>query len=212
MKDQNEQLEHLAEMRALMEKSSRFISLSGLSGVFAGIIGLLGAGALFWFFGMEYYYPDHANQVYDADGHLRQSFVKFLFIDAAAILVLAMSLGAYFTIRKAKRQGAKAWDGAAKRLLINIMIPLVTGGVFSFVLIKQGQIQLVAATTLIFYGMALVNASKYTLHDIRYLGLCEIALGLLSAFFIGYGLVFWAIGFGILHIVYGISMYIKYEK
>lgn len=212
MKEQNKQLEHLAEMRSLMEKSSRFISLSGLSGVFAGITGLIGAGAMFWFYGMEYYYPGEANSVYDGSGHIRESFIKFLFIDAAGILIMAMSFGVFFTIRKAKRQGQKAWDKTAQRLIINIMIPLVTGGVFGIILIKQGQIQLVAATTLIFYGLALVNASKYTLHDIRYLGLCEIVLGLLSAFYIGYGLVFWAIGFGLLHIIYGISMYLKYEK
>jgi hypothetical protein len=212
MKDHNEQLEHLAEMRVLMEKSSRFLSLSGLSGVFAGIAGLLGAGVLFWFYGMEYYYPSHANAVYDGSGQIRQSFVKFLFVDAAGILIFAMGFGMYFTYRKAKRQGGKVWNKTAQRLLINILIPLLTGGIFGMILIKQGQIQLVAASTLIFYGLALVNASKYTLNDIRYLGLCEIGLGLLSAFFIGYGLVFWAIGFGLLHIIYGIAMYLKYER
>ena len=212
MKKQNEQLEHLAEMRSLMEKSSRFISLSGLSGVFAGFAGLIGAGALFWFYGLEYFYAGEANSVYDGSGHIRQSFINFLFIDAAGILIAAMGFGIYFTMRKAKRQGQKAWDKTAQRLVINVMIPLITGGIFGLILIKQGQIQLVAATTLIFYGLGLVNASKYTLHDIRYLGLCEVALGLLSAFYIDYGLVFWAIGFGLLHIIYGIVVYLKYEK
>ena len=212
MRDQNEQLEHLAEMRALMERSSRFISLSGLSGVFAGLAGLIGAGVLYWFYGMQYYYPNHANSVYTEDGQIRDSFINFLFLDAAGILVVAIGLGAFFTIRKAKRQGQKIWDKTAQRLLINIMIPLVTGGIFGIMLIRQGQIQFIAAATLIFYGLALVNASKYTLNDIRYLGICEIVLGLLSAYFIGYGLVFWAIGFGLLHIVYGVAMFVKYEK
>ncbi|MFT6245743.1 MAG: hypothetical protein ACJAXI_002518 [Crocinitomicaceae bacterium] len=212
MNNQNEHLENLAEMRSLMEKSSRFVSLSGLSGVFAGLAGLIGAGALFWFYGTQYYYPDHSNAVYTGSGEIRDSFIQFLFLDAVGILVMAIGFGVFFTMRKAKRQGSKIWDATSKRLLINLLIPLLTGGVFGLVLIKKGQIQLVAATTLIFYGLALVNASKYTLHDIRYLGICEIILGLLSAFYIGYGLVFWAIGFGLLHVIYGIVMYLKYEN
>jgi hypothetical protein len=212
MDNQNEHLENLAEMRSLMEKSSRFVSLSGLSGVFAGLAGLIGAAALFWFYGTQYYYPDHSNAVYTESGEIKDSFIQFLFLDTVGILVMAIGFGAFFTMRKAKRQGLKVWDATSKRLLINLLIPLLTGGVFGLILIKQGQIQLVAATTLIFYGLALVNASKYTLHDIRYLGICEIILGLLSAFYIGYGLVFWAIGFGILHVIYGIVMYLKYEK
>lgn len=80
------------------------------------------------------------------------------------------------------------------------------------ILIYQGHIELAAPATLVFYGLALLNASKYTLSDIRYLGLLEIVTGLMATFFIEYGLLFWAFGFGLLHIVYGIFMYYKYEK
>jgi hypothetical protein len=58
----------------------------------------------------------------------------------------------------------------------------------------------------------LINASKYTFNDIRYLGFCEIILGLGAAVYVGYGLYFWALGFGILHIIYGAMMYYKYER
>ena len=57
-----------------------------------------------------------------------------------------------------------------------------------------------------------VNASKYTLNDIRYLGLTEIFLGLVALVFLEYSLLFWAIGFGLVHIIYGIVMYYKYER
>jgi hypothetical protein len=65
---------------------------------------------------------------------------------------------------------------------------------------------------LIFYGLALLNASKYTLKEIRYLGMSEICLGLIASAWVQFGIVFWGIGFGMLHIIYGTFMYFKYEK
>ncbi|MGE5429024.1 MAG: hypothetical protein ACM3O8_14110, partial [Methylococcaceae bacterium] len=65
---------------------------------------------------------------------------------------------------------------------------------------------------LIFYGLALVNAGKFTLSEVHYLGITEIVLGLMAAVFINWGLLFWALGFGVMHIVYGMMMYYKYER
>ena len=115
-------------------------------------------------------------------------------------------------MRKAKRKGLPVWDSTAKRLLLNLLIPLATGGLFCLVLLYHRQVGMIAPATLIFYGLALLNASKYTLNDIRYLGILEIIIGLIASVYIGYGLLFWAVGFGVLHIVYGIVMYSKYEK
>ncbi len=96
-------------------------------------------------------------------------------------------------------------------MIINLLIPLVAGGIFCLILIYHKLLFLIASATLIFYGLALINGSKYTLHEIRYLGISEIFLGLLASVFTGYGLVFWTIGFGVLHIIYGILMYLKHE-
>jgi uncharacterized membrane protein HdeD (DUF308 family) len=71
---------------------------------------------------------------------------------------------------------------------------------------------LAPSATLVFYGLALINASKYTVRDVFYLGICEIVLGVLSMFLTGFTLLFWALGFGILHILYGTIMYFKYDK
>ena len=97
-------------------------------------------------------------------------------------------------------------------MLFNFMIPLITGGIFSLTLLSQGFYGFVAPATLIFYGLALVNGGKHTLNDIKYLGLSEIAVGLVALYFVGYGLLFWAFGFGILHIIYGTVMYFKYDR
>ena len=214
MDKRNEQLEHLSEIRSLMERSSRFISLSGLSGIAAGIFALIGAAAVYVYFDIT---PFDENLVYYSDVVAAEKrwgmdYLTFFFLDAALVFIFAVAGGIFFTTRKAKQKGQKIWDKLTQKLLLNLLIPLAAGGVFCLALMKHGEFGLVAPATLVFYGLALVNGGKYTLSDIHYLGLSEIVLGLIALFYIGYGLEFWAIGFGVLHIIYGTVMYFKYER
>lgn len=210
MTSPKEQLEALSEIRSMMERSSRFISLSGLSGIFAGLTALVGAFLAYLRINQYYVsYPRDTGEV-----HLfvaNQDTIFDLTLIAMGVLIVALAFGVFFTTKNAKRKGQKIWDQLTQRLLVSLLIPLGAGGIFCLVLIYHEIVGLVAPATLIFYGLAVINASKYTLRDIWYLGICETALGLISCFFIGYGLIFWAIGFGVLHIVYGTVMYIKYE-
>lgn len=206
MTDQKEHLQAITDIRSMMERSSRCISLSGLSGVFAGIFALI--GAYLAYLAMGSVYEDYATISYLDSVTMTIYFLEI----AGGVLIASLLVGTLLTIRNSKRKGIPVWDHSAKRLLINLGIPLVAGGLFCLVLLYHGIIGLVAPATLIFYGLALLNASKYTFNDIRYLGICEIVLGLLGSIFIGYGLIFWAIGFGVLHIIYGAVMYFKYER
>jgi len=212
---QKEQLKDLHEIRSLMERSSQFISLSGLSGIFAGIFALFGASAVYIkysdFFFLRYNSPGISSKELLTGNDFNQ-YLVFLFSVGFIVLVLAVTVAIYFTTRNARRKHQSIWDNTAKRLVINTFIPLLAGGIFCIALLYHGLVYLIAPSTLVFYGLALLNGSKYTLSDIRYLGICEIVLGLISLFFVGYGLVFWAIGFGVLHIIYGSIMYMKYER
>lgn len=205
--DKQEHLENLSEIRSIMERSSRFISLSGLSGVFAGIFALAGA----WLAWQKLESPELAEYSRTSPTFSFSSYYYFV-IDALCVLAASLTAGALFTMRKAKRKGLPLWDATTKRLLINLLIPLATGGIFCLMMMYHRLFALVAPATLIFYGLALINASKYTLHDIRALGICQIILGLFASVFLAYGLFFWAFGFGILHILYGTIMYYKYER
>lgn len=206
-------LDSLSEIKNLMERSTKFISLSGLSGVIAGIIALIGAA-------FAYLRLDHYLGATSLDySTTREVTAKSLNrltneLIGIALVVLAISLiaGIVLTIRESKKNGQSIWDKNSQLLLINLAIPLGAGGIFSLILIHHHLFVLVAPTTLVFYGLALVNSGKYTVGEIRVLGILEILLGLLSAFFVGKGLFFWSIGFGILHIVYGTLMHFKYNK
>lgn len=205
--------EALQDIRSMMERSSRFISLSGLSGIAAGIIALMGAGAVYWYLEMS---PFDQKQAYYVAARSAEKwgldYVSFFLLDAFIVLVLAVGAGIFFSTRKAKAKGQKIWDPLTRRLLINLMIPLITGGMFCLALFYHRMVGLIAPSTLVFYGLALINASKYTFNDIRYLGICEIVLGMIGLFQLGYGLELWAVGFGLLHILYGSIMYFKYER
>ena len=200
----------LKAIRKIMEESSRFLSLSGLSGVFAGVTAI--AGALFAYFIIL----DNGSIHYDEYFRSLPAEETFslrwqLIVDAALVLVLSVLFSLYFSIKKAKKDGKKFWSPVSRRLLINFLIPLVTGGIFIMVLMFQNHIQLIVPGFLIFYGLALVSAGKFTFDEIFYLGILEIITGLVSALVPGWGLLFWIFGFGILHIIYGLAMFRKYE-
>ena len=211
MNDHQEHLQTLKEIRTLMDRSSRFISLSGLSGVFAGIFALAGVAAAYFKFdiGNSTHYYD---KVLMPNLELNYNFISFVFYDALVILIGSVLFGFIFTRWKAQKQGSDLWGATAIRMLVNLAIPLFSGGIYCIVLLWRGEVGLILPSSLLFYGLALLNASKYTLNDIRYLGISEVILGLVGCMYTEYGLIFWSIGFGILHIIYGVMMYFKYER
>ena len=212
----NEQkpLEDLQQIKRMMERSSRFISLSGLSGVSAGICALAGA----WFAnnvisGSGASFSRHAIVPRDFDIPTLKEFMRSkLFHIALFTFIAAFILAFLFTWLRSKRNNVKVWGAASKRLLFAVAVPLIAGGFYLLREIEIGNYGLIAPGCLIFYGLALVNASKYTLGEVKYLGYAQILLGIINCWIIGYGLYFWALGFGVLHIIYGIVMYFKYEK
>lgn len=199
-------LEDITEIRSILNRSSRFISLSGISGILAGTYALIGAGAANYLIINHY----HSKEVttYLPISYLEESLI----IIGLIVALFSIITGIILTIKKAKKSQEKIWDGSTKRLLINFAIPLATGGLFVLVLLDYNMIGLIAPSTLIFYGLSCVNASKYTVGTIRYLGVSVIILGLIATQFIGYGLYFWALGFGCFHIIYGTFMHFKYDQ
>tara|TARA_B100001765_G_scaffold45071_1_gene26014 strand:- start:114 stop:752 length:639 start_codon:yes stop_codon:yes gene_type:complete len=212
MKDRD-YLNDISEIKTMMSRSSRFMSLSGLSGILAGIYALVAATYAHFRITEVSAYTANSN-VGEAIGRFLLSYDAIGDLMLAALLTLALALltGAFLTIKKAKKRNEQLWNPVSKRLLFNFAVPLVAGGLFCLVLLQYEFIGLVAPTTLIFYGLALLNASKFTVGDIKYLGLANLMIGLVATQFIGFGIYFWALGFGIFHIIYGIILYNKYDK
>jgi hypothetical protein len=203
--------EDLQAIREIMERSSKFLSLSGFAGIFAGVGALIGA-AIAWFVILDSGQLQYDEYLCSVGASPINNVNLSLGLDALLVLIIATLGAVYFSFRKAQKAGYSLWSNSTRRLLGHLLIPLVSGGVFAIILVFRNNIELVASVMLIFYGLSLVSAGKFTLGEIHYLGLSEIVLGILAAIFVNLGLLFWVVGFGLMHIVYGIVMYYRYDR
>ena len=203
--------EDLQTIREIMERSSKFLSLSGLAGIFAGLCALVGA-AIAWFIVLDSGNICFDEYMYGSDGSNGPTLRSYLALVSLLVLGLALMGAFYFSQRKARKAGLQFWTNSSRRILIHLLIPLFAGGFFILILLLQQNFVLVASAMLIFYGLALVNAGKFTFSELHYLGLTEIGLGILAGLFVHHGLLFWTIGFGLMHLFYGAVMYYRHER
>lgn len=207
MKEIQEYEKDLASIRSMMERSGKFISLSGMSGILSGLYALAGATAAYF----VVQYPNSPLRNWQIQVGEETTLLKLVLI-ASLVLVASIGTGLWLSNQKAKKSGVKLWNATSRQLFVNLAIPLCTGGLFILIILYTGHFGIAAPACLVFYGLALIQGSANTYDEVRYLGFSEIILGLVSTLLPGYGLVFWAVGFGVLHIVYGTIMHNKYDR
>ena len=202
--------EDLKTIRKIMEESTRFLSLSGLSGIFAGTFAILGAIAA-WIIIPGDSFWDVGESLATLPGTGAGVIITKIIIDAVVVLLLSVLFALFLSVSRARKTNKKIWSPVSKRLLVSFIVPLATGGLFVVISLIQKNYSLIIPGFLIFYGLSLVNAGKFTYSEVFYLGILEVITGLISLLFPGSGLIFWVFGFGLLHLAYGLFMYRKYE-
>ncbi len=207
MDKDRDHLESITHIRSIMERSTTFVSLTGLSGVMAGLFGLLTFVLV----------ATKLGSVTISDGIINRIAAErdiqyFLAVIALSALVVTLLTALILTVRKAKKKGEAIWNSVSRRFAAHMFIPLCAGGLFTTALVLQGQYQLVCPALLLFFGLALLNAARFVQMDMFWLGLVEISLGVIAAFWYEAGLILWAVGFGVSTMIYGILMYFKYER
>lgn len=201
MKNKQDYIQDIADIRSIMERSSKFLSLSGLAGIMAGLYAIAGAWIAFSIYG---FYPD---TIFYTSPNMPQ-----VALVAVGVLILALLSAILDSRRKARKRDETIWNATSRRLLATLTVPLCTGGVLIMIVISMGLIGLVAPLMLLFYGLALYHAGHFTIPEVKLMGVVQIVLGLVGSWFIEYGLLFWVLGFGVVHILYGIYVHFRYER
>jgi hypothetical protein len=205
----------LGLIKDLMEKSSKFSNISGIAVLFTGFFALI--GATFIYFDIGFSVSDvhiSYNQLISQNGKPDVLNIKLKLLISIASLILVASLTTlYITARnKSGNEGIPLFNSSFSRTLKSLFIPLFSGGVFCVFLLYHQMFGLVAPATLIFYGLGLISCSKYSYYELEFLGYFELVLGFIASYFMGTGLLFWIIGFGIAHILFGYYIHVKYDK
>ncbi|KAA9356860.1 MULTISPECIES: hypothetical protein [Larkinella] len=208
MKGHQDYIRDIVEIRSMMERTSKFLSLSGWAGIMGGLYAIVGAYIAYEVFDFN---PDVIEYSYPKSESFSSNLLKVFFL-ALIVLILTISTAIFLSYKKAIKRGEKLWNTTAKGLLINMTVPLIAGVLLILILISKGLIGFIAPLTLLFYGLALFNASNFTYEEVKSIGLIEIGLGLISIYFVEYGLLCWAVGFGVVHIIYGIYLHYRYER
>jgi hypothetical protein len=211
MKNTNSPYDDLKHIRQMMEESSKFLSLSGLSGVAVGAFALIGA-AIAYFFVLEQGVVKYDEYVRVIKGDAALNIRISLIFLAAFVFIGALGSAWIISLYKSRKEGVGFWTPSAKKMVSSLFTVLFIGGVLSLIFLFHGYVKIIASIMLVFYGLGLLNCAKYSKHDLKLLAYTEIGIGIIAAILVNYGLLLWTIGFGIVHIVYGVSMYFKYER
>lgn len=213
MDSRREPAQALEDIKQMMDRGSRFVSLSGWSGIAAGLCALVAA----WVAGRKleeagYEVGRGVESVPAAESNSLLHANSDLLLLAMVTFVAALVLAFVFTYLRSRKTGVPLWGFTTRKLIVHLAVPMIVGALLIWRLTDFDLYQFVAPACLIFYGLALVNASKFTLSEVRYLGYLQLLLGLINLWLMDYSLYFWAAGFGVLHILYGILMWNKYER
>ena len=206
MEKEHDYTRDIAAIRSMMERSSKFLSLSGWAGIMAGIYALVGAYMAFAFFRFN---PDQVQYV--PAGNPSPSLTPVVLL-ATTVLILSIATAIFLSYKRARKRAEFIWNPTSRRMITTMALPLVSGGILILVLLASGLSGLLAPLSLLFYGLALYSAGNYTFKEIQFLGIIQVGLGLISSYFIEFSLLLWAIGFGVMHIVYGIYIHIRHER
>lgn len=207
--DNKDALNTLQEIKDLMSRSSRFQTISGWSiviiGIYASIVSL-GAWLLLGDHQSYTWLPQFAQ-----DFAINTPSRTLIALVIAAILVVVsfttVCIGSYLKTKRVNQ--TFAFDQTVRRCLINFFVPAVAGALFCVAMLVQGHYGLTSSIMLLFYGLALINCSHYTSSSIALLGYGQLLLGIVDCFVIHHAILFWFLGFGLLHIIYGLYLVIK---
>jgi len=189
-----------------MERHSSFFSLSGFTGILIGIVGCI---AIFLVDTMTHGYG------INFDG-FSQLPILFLEIGIMVIGILTIVLSLFILWKrgrnKAKKNKQGLWNAFAKKQRINLLLLLLVFLVILILIGSKGYYRLITPLLLSFYGLLLLNLSRFQSKSLLFLGLATLILGIVSYVSYTDKIFLLALGVGIFPIIYGLLTFNKSKK
>jgi len=202
----------LNDIREMMSKSSRFQAVSGWSIIIVGLYAAVASAMAATVIGVGDWLPcfENLHRYANLNTPLRSRIAALIAIGLLMLSLLTVYVGA---IIKSKRNNLRfVFDKRMMQMLLDFFIPLAAGGLLSMALVMQGHYGLTSSIMLLFYGLAQLNCSHYTYPALRLLGYAELLLGIIDCFTMSHALLFWFLGFSVMHIVFGIAYVLIFER
>jgi hypothetical protein len=111
--------------------------------------------------------------------------------------------------RTVRKNDQKLWSIFTRKIRWQTLISLLIILIIIIMISNIGYFSLTTPLSLFFYGLFLLNLSRFSSIGLRYLSLAEIILAITSYFIYDKEIIFLALGFGFLPILYGIATFIK---
>lgn len=186
--DAREAEENLRVIRALMERSTKYSTFSGVSGVVAGLASIVGCIVT------RSLGPDPARFP-----------AAFLVIWTAVIIV---AVGADFVLmkRRAARVGKHVISRLGKQMVMASAPGLGAGAVLTLYMLQHNMLGDIYPFWMLAYGIAVAATGLFSQREVSILGAAFLITGAATLFAPGIGLEMMAATFGGFHIVYGLAM------
>jgi hypothetical protein len=182
-------MENLEFIRDTMERSTHFTAVPGYGGM---LIGFTAIGAAY---------------IAHTQAPLIRDWVIVWLVEA----VLAFCIGLFAMWQKSKLAGTTLNSVPAKKMILSFVPPMICGVIITLGLWRYGDFVSMIPVWLLLYGAAVVTGGSYSVRAVPIMGWCFIALGAI-AFFLpaNTGNLMMTLGFGLLHMVFGLVIARKY--
>ena len=175
-------MDNLSFIRSTMERATSFTAVPGWGGVAMGATALVAAAI--------------APLQGSPDGWLRVWLVEAL---------VAGAIGSYAMARKARRSEGAALSRPTRRFLLSYAPPILVGALLTFVLHREGLFRVLPGLWLMLYGTGVVTGGAFSVRVVPVMGLCFMAVGAVALVApASWGDPALALGFGVLHIIFGV--------
>jgi len=125
--------------------------------------------------------------------------------------VFAIALGAWTMKRKADSAQLPLLSAPGRRFLLSFAPPLLVGALLTLVLYEAGLTRVIPGTWLLLYGTGVVTGGAYSVRVVPLMGMCFMLVGAVALFCpFSWGTALLGVGFGGLHVVFGIIIARRY--